>query len=479
MSGFFSKAHIDFWKGEEIMNIIVIVSDTFRYDNLCETSIVKTPALKNFASKSIVFDKCYTSSFPTIPHRTDVMGGKFTFPWHGWKPLDPELPVLSTVLKEKGYGSQIILDTPHMMSGRAYFNRGFDGAKWIRGQEIDWDMTKFNYQMENILPDEKTRPTKIKGYNMNTASASQWHNKNWIWEEDRFCAQTARAASKWLELNYKKDPFFLWVDMFDPHEPWDPPDYLVKNYSPEYNGMPIFHPNYGYASDYDEDELNNLKAHYYGETQLVDKWIGHILKKVEEIGLMEETMIIFTSDHGMYLGEHDRTGKSNISHNDNRNWPLYKEIIHVPLIIFHPDIAETDEVSTNRVEEIVQPVDIFATIMEEAEVKSIPENHGISLKPFLKGKSKKIREYAFTSTDISNGEGKPVVTGREWSYIIKGEDNRPELYNIMKDPEQKNNVIKNNKKQAIKMHEALLEWLNEIEAPRNSIKYIRSLKPKI
>ena len=69
------------------------------------------------------------------------------------------------------------------------------------------------------------------------ADLHTWTNSEWVWEEDRFCARTARLASKWLELNYEQDGFLLWVDMFDPHEPWDPPEYMVRWFdSSDYDG---------------------------------------------------------------------------------------------------------------------------------------------------------------------------------------------------------------------------------------------------
>ena len=76
-----------------------------------------------------------------------------------------------------------------------------------------------------------------------------------------FLFGTSELAVEWLEENYQTSPFFLWVDFFDPHEPWDPPEYMVKKYDAEYDGVPMLHPNYGKASDYTPEELRNLRAH--------------------------------------------------------------------------------------------------------------------------------------------------------------------------------------------------------------------------
>ena len=85
------------------------------------------------------------------------------------------------------------------------------------------------------------------------------------------------GGTEWLDENYKFSPLFLWVDSFDPHEPWDPPEDMVRKYDPDYTGTPMIHPNYGKADDYTQEELRNLRAHYCAEAELVDRWVGRIL----------------------------------------------------------------------------------------------------------------------------------------------------------------------------------------------------------
>ena len=182
------------------MNVIVLVSDTFRYDYLgCnDNDWIGTDALDRFARRADCFDRHYLSSFPTIPNRTDLFTGRYSFPFHGWQPLDPSIPVLSTAFAQAGYNTQLICDTPHLMKG--------------------------NLPPRIVVPSNKTR---VDGNMRNTrfgnlATMHTWTNRDWAWEEDRFCAQVARTTSRWLEENYDAAPFLLWVDFFDVHEPWDP-----------------------------------------------------------------------------------------------------------------------------------------------------------------------------------------------------------------------------------------------------------------
>ena len=448
------------------MNVIVLVSDTFRYDYLgCNGNRwIGTNDLDRFAERAVCFDRHYLSSFPTIPNRTDMFTGRFTFPFHGWQPLARDIPVMSTVFGDAGYETQLICDTPHLM-GRGHFcERGFTGAYWIRGQEGDRPLLKGNLPPRQVVPsdaktrvDEGMRDTKWG----NLATLHTWTNRDWAWEEDRFCVQTARTASRWLEENAGAEPFLLWVDFFDAHEPWDPPEYLVRRYDKSrYDGPPMIHPNYGPASAYSKKELANLAAHYAAEVYLVNKWMGHVLRKIEELGLFDDTIVVFTTDHGMFAGEHNRTGKSNIHPDDDRIWPLYEEIAHIPLMIAAPGVRG------RRVKALTQSVDVLPTLLELTGVRPGGlDMHGLSLSPLMKGSRRRwSRKYAFSSTFLRNGG--PTVTDGRWSYLSYGErGGKPELYDLREDPGQRRNVLRRHPEVASRLRRALGTFLKEVGTP--------------
>ena len=450
------------------MNIIVLVSDTFRYDYLgCNGNAwIGTAALDRFAERAVCFDRHYLSSFPTIPNRTDLFTGRYSFPFHGWKALDSGIPVLSTIFGAAGYQSQLICDTPHLMKGVHHFDRGFDGAYWIRGQEGDKPLLKGDLPPRMEVAGAKTRvdPHLANTRFGNLATLHAWTNRDWAWEEDRFCVRTAQTASRWLEENRGCEPFLLWVDFFDAHEPWDPPEHLVGRYdSSGYDGPPMIHPNYGPATAYTQEELANLQAHYAAEIYLVNKWVGYVLDKIEELGLFDDSVVIFTSDHGMFVGEHNRTGKSNIHAEDERVWPLYEEISHIPLMIATPEVA-----GGQRVSALTQSVDLLPTLMALAGVeKSDLGMHGHSLAPLLTGPSAWPRQYAFSSTFIRNGG--PTVTDERWTYLAYGEHGgAPELYDLQADPQQQQNVIGEHPAVAQRMQKALVDFLDAVETPEEN-----------
>ncbi len=121
------------------MNVVLIISDTFRRDHLRTygNDWIRTKHLDALAAESIVFDRAYTGSFPTVPHRHDLLTGKYTFTYKPWAPLDGDQPTLAAWLKEAGLLTYAVADTPHAFAPGYNYQRDFHGWQVIRGQEAD------------------------------------------------------------------------------------------------------------------------------------------------------------------------------------------------------------------------------------------------------------------------------------------------------------------------------------------------------
>ncbi|MFW6164016.1 MAG: sulfatase, partial [Planctomycetota bacterium] len=360
------------------MNIILLISDTFRYDNLGDRAAmpVRTPCLDAFAERAVSLSRMYTSSFPTIPHRTDTTTGRYGWPWYPWQSrLASSANHMPKILAQGGYVTQLLCDCPHLF--KADFDQGFHGAYVTRGQEGDTFFLRMNTPIARTMPPEKTRSGRhFQGRNL--PDIARWTNQLWRGEEDRFAPRTARVAIRWLEENYRHHPFLLWVHFFDPHEPWDPPEYMVRRYDPDYDGPAMIHPNYGKASDLTRAELRNLRAHYCAEAELVDRWVGRVLQKIDDLALWDDTVVVFTTDHGMSLGEHNRTGKSNINEGDDRAWPIYPEVAHIPFLVAAPGLEGGREVDA-----LLQPPDVLPTLLDLCGLDLEPPEpfHGVSFAP--------------------------------------------------------------------------------------------------
>ena len=257
------------------MNVILLMSDTYRCDNLScyGPSVVKTPRLDAFANQASVFKSAYTGSFPTVPNRLDIMSGRFSHVAHEWCPLPPQTVTLQQVLTASGIVTQMIADNPHLIEDGFNYCRGFAGWEWIRGQETDvW----------KSLPHEVKIPTSPK--KMRTHFVMQRHLRNTAWwkgEEDRFAPRTIRTACEWLdEAARSSSPFYLYLDLFDPHEPWDAPQRYLDMYDPEYQGEPLLYSSYGFWKEiFSEREFKHMRAQYMAESTMVDHWIGVLLAK--------------------------------------------------------------------------------------------------------------------------------------------------------------------------------------------------------
>ncbi len=447
------------------MKVVMIIADTFRYDHLGFTGhkMVETPELDALARESFFFDNARIASFPTMPNREDTNTGKYTFPHHGWGSLPDTAIPLAQPLTQAGYTTQLLTDTPHLIGRGHRYHRGFQGYHWIRGNEGDCYFTRYNKPIPNAMPREKTRADEKYFGDHVLADLQYWLNPNIVWEEEFFVARTAKMASRWIEENYKADNFFLWVDTFECHEPWSPPDYYVERYDPDYKGdFLVTYPVYGSSACYTPAELQNMKACYAGVVSLTSKWLGHIVHKLKDVGIYDDTLVIFTSDHGTYIGDQGRAGKMNMAGNPKREipWAHYEGVNHVPLIVKMPGQTEGARVKAH-----VQPVDLFPTILDLGGVKHDLPLDGLSWKPLLTGGSENWpRKYSFSSPVISpEPTFWTTITGEGHTLSLGGETgDKPLLYNIADDPEQTKNLAEERKDIVREMGGAYIAFLKQV-----------------
>ena len=472
------------------MNIVFINADTFRRDHLglYGNRWIRTPNLDRFAAESVVFDRAYAGSFPTVPNRLDVLTGTFVFPYFNWAPLPAEAVCFPRLLNEAGYVTMMVCDTPHILQHGYNFQRDFAAFEWIRGQENDRWRT---HPREVAYPCDprKIRNTtkalaKFRGNNTPTLVQHLRNTADRKSEADCFAARTMQAACDWLERNYREGRFFLYVDTFDPHEPWDPPRHYVEMYDPGYRGQEVTYPRYDFCDFMTRRELRHVRALYAGECSMVDRWVGRLLDKIDDLNLRDNTLVLFTTDHGFLHGEHGIIGKAIIRDEGMGRVPLYEEIARIPLIVRHPKVK-----GGRRTDALVQPPDIAPTVLECAASAVPPNMHGRSLLPLLAGKTRRLREIAVSSGSIFAGkrtyQPSTITTGR-WSLIYSNPVEPPEtrettravdsiaraeidglfgrlsLYDLKNDPAQKHNLARKQPHMVRKIHAKYLRFLEDI-----------------
>ncbi len=499
------------------MNVIMFMTDTYRYDNLsCYLSTkVKTPRLDEFAKQSYVFDNAYLGSFPTIPNRLDIMSGRFSFIDHEWCPLPQDTVTLQQILKESGFATMLICDNPHLLETGFNYDRGFEAFEWIRGQETDhWRTDPKNVKM----PDDGGKNRSLfllRTYKRNTS----W----WKDEEDRFAARTVKEACNWLERNQDQDQFFLYLDLFDPHEPWDAPDKYLKMYESEnWKGYDIPFPYYNFWRDFlSEEELNHIRNLYFAEATMIDHWFGVLLDKLEELGMTEDTAVIFASDHGYLFGEHGIAGKSLLPEYDGRMYyeaiPMYDDIrrvplmirtpggqggVHIPALVQSPDLMPTilelgGLVATESVGGQSRTQALQCGVFTTDDWKFEPETiHGRSLMPLLRGETDRHRDLVVCSNTIIQHTPilakSAIVTEDGWCLHYHGKYDElasdakmfisklidptlaripvvPALFYLPDDPDEEYDLIAEKPEIAQQIHARYVEWLKSVGAPEEHL----------
>jgi arylsulfatase A-like enzyme len=427
-----------------------------------------TPHIDRFARQAVVFDKAYACSFPTIPMRTDLFTGKHTFPFRGWTPLPENETILAGELGKAGYVSMLICDSPHLLRDGHRFDRGFTAWHWNRGQEGDRAIT------DDVPVKHTCEPTKQRLPERHLRCHARWRTVHWQSEEDTFVAKTMQDACRWLERNHTHENFFLYVDTFDPHEPWDPPQHYRELYDPGYTGEVVDHPLYDYCGYLTPEELRHCQALYAGEATLVDTWLGRLFETIEHLDLYENTTVLFLSDHGHYIGDHGRIGKS--GQGPVGPWPLYEEVAHINLMGRVPG-----GVQGARVDFLAQPVDIMPTILDLAGVPIPDAVHGRSLKPLFFGESLRQRPITVTSAGLSNVASSPVcssITDGAWTLHYRGPNYPAELYDLEKDEAQECNLYSERIEEAERLHDAHLELLQRVGAD-NRVVSLRKELPRL
>ncbi len=436
-------------------------------------SEISTPNMARFASGAAVFEEAYIGSFPTVPTRRDIQLGRgdIGLPFNRWKRLEPEETTFLQLIEAEGILSMLVTDTQNLVTGGINLQR--DYYAWIchRGQEGDRYWTDENVPVDIPVPPHLIRYSERMWHQvlMNRA-----HRKV---ETDWFAPAVYTLAMQWLERNYRREDFFLWIDTFDPHEPWDPPQYYIDRYDPDYNGRVFDAPTAGLRKKMGitDRQLQHTRARYAAEVTMVDKWFGCLLDKLENLGILQESLVILTSDHGTNFdgpGEYGliqkppTIGADGMANSAGRrikeprqHFPLTRSVARIPLMIHVPGGKG------ERIRGIVQPWDLTATILDALGIECPPQLIGRSLIPMIEGKRQSAREAAV----LGNNTLAQAMSGR-WIYSSWNQDRGPVLCDVEQDPGCRKNVIDANPGTARELHDKIMAFMREQEIEEDIIR---------
>ncbi len=330
---------------------------------------VIAPQMQRLAESSVRFDNHCIGSAPCMPARRDILTGRLNFLERGWGGIEPFDICFTETLSQHGIFTHLVTDHYHYFEvGGENYHCTFDTWDLHRGQESDkWVSTVVPPVEPPHLGQWRTP------YARNRTAFRQ--------EEDYPSQRTLAAAIDWVRTNGQADDWFLMVEAFDPHEPFDVPHKYLEMYGDDWDGPELIWPTYG-PDDLDPDALRHLRRQYAACLTMTDHWVGLLLDELERQGCLKDTLIILTTDHGHMLGEHGLLAK-NYMHS-------YDELAHIPLLVRLPGGEHGGE----RRQQVTQNIDLAPTLLEHFGLAWEHPIHGVSWWPCLRDAAAPAREYA-------------------------------------------------------------------------------------
>lgn len=464
-------------------NILILHTDQQRWDTIRYggNEHIHTPNLDALAERGALFQNFFCNSPVCMPSRHSMLSGQYPSAigstCNGIE-MDEDVLTIHKVLKPYGYHTA--------SNGKLHFknhaNRdhraphptyGFD--QLIVSDDfgcyddayMKWVEEKDPSQVENCL---STSCPAWTGEPLVVPGREHLMHKPYVFpgpEELTHSAFVAEETISYIE-RHKEEPFFAIAGFFSPHSPVNPPQRFVDMYEPSTLPLPFMNEGED-RYDLSADEWRRVKAHYYGLISHIDDQIGRILTALDEAGLRDETLIVFTSDHGDHMGDHGMVGKGTPYDSCNR----------IPLIVSYPGHIPEGEVY----HEIVEGVDLAPTLIDYGGVQIPPVMQGRSFRPLLEGRAYEPRTSAYIEIRIPRGHAETKdVTGRSWKglrtqdyeYAVY-DDGRELLFDLEEDPHELDNVSDDEEygDALHRMHEEMVRrWFDvEVQYPKRTGAY--------
>ena len=436
--GFLAAALAPLHAAEKKLNVLFIAVDDMNNDLGCYGHpLVKSPNIDRLAKQGVKFDRAYCQFPLCSPSRSSLMTGLrpdttrvFDLQYHFRQGL-PDAVTLSQLFGKNGYYAARVGKIYH------YGNPGQIGTSGLDDKASWQEFYNPAGRDHTALEQDVIRYTGKQGGQLGSAMA--FLNDKAGKDEEHTDGKVATQAIELLE-KHKGAPFFLAVGFYKPHCPWITPGGYFERYSPDAMKLPEIAPDFkdsvpapALASTkpwpylgVTPDQARECKLAYYAAISFVDAQIGRVLDALDRLGLRENTLVVFWSDHGYHLGEHGLWFKQS----------CFEESARVPLIIA-PPAAKNAGKSCARTVELL---DLYPTIADLAGL-ALPKNlEGASLRPLLENPDAEWQRPAFTQVQRGAFPGHSVRTARwrytEWDFGAKG----AELYDHDADPRELRNL---------------------------------------
>ncbi len=446
-------------------NILLITADQLRVDCLgCyDNPVIRTPNIDALAENGVRFDSAFTAATVCVPSRQSILTGQYPSK-HGAKGNGSAIPegtaTFVSSLHDAGYQTAA-LGKMHFYP--PYADYGFDAMELAEqhgpGRYMDdyhayldeiglfdtWD------EWDQVEEKRKTAPTHYwEQYGGQVSDIPEEHYHS-TWITDR--------TLEFIETRDTNRPFFAWMSFIKPHHPFDPPAPYDQKYNPE--DIPLPQPQTGWQDkpllkryhdpreaffdtrNMTEDELRQIITLYYGTIEHIDLQVGRILDYLKQSNLMDNTVIVFTSDHGDYLGQFGLFLK-------HPNLP-YDGLAKAPLIISGADVSKSTQTDT-----LTSLVDLAPTFISLAKSDKLRRTQGMDLSSILSGN---IQDSDREAIYCESGDGALGVITASHKSIYDPQRQITEVYDRQNDMLEQNNIAEQ-ETQTILHHQHLLrDWL--------------------
>ena len=387
------------------MKAIYLMFDSLRYNMLpCfGGDVANLPNFQRLAAHTVAFDRSYAGSLPCMPARRELHTGRLNFLHRSWGPIEPFDVSMPEILKKNGIHSALITDHYHyVQDGGATYHGRYSSWQCFRGQESDaWiaDLTAAPDTSHAMSLDQL--PPFLKAMRTNGVSRNAVNRRYRGDEEVHYSqTQTFAAGMEFMERNAKADNWFLHLEVFDPHEPFDSP----KALRPAQDRSEQDWPPYAKVTE-SPQQVAAMRQKYFTLLEYCDLNLGRFLDTMDRLDLWQDTLLMVGTDHGFLLAEHDWWGKNTM--------PDYDEIVHTPLFIWDPRCKKQGEHRSA----LVQTIDICPTVLDFFGLPIPAEVQGKVLKEAIAGDTP-VRECC-----LFGYFGGPIgITDGRWVYLRAPED---------------------------------------------------------
>jgi arylsulfatase A-like enzyme len=379
-------------------NVLVVLLDSLNRHMLGSYGGTEfaTPHLDAFAARATRFTRHVTGSLPCMPARHDILCGALDFLWKPWGSIELWERPITADLRAAGVTTMLVSDHPHLFeTGGENYHTDFAGWDYVRGHEGDpWRTYVDTSWVGTPAPPARGGGWFIRktwGTDVQIDRAYDRSRTFFRAEANYPGPRTMASAADWLRRAAPHhDRWLLFVDEFDPHEPFDtPPPWLGRYEDEPWEGELVIWPPYtvgGVAKGLiSEAEARHIRANYGAKLSMIDHWFGQVVAALDDGDLWDTTAVVVCTDHGHYLGETrggaDIWGKPGV--------PQFEPLGHVPLLVHWPGAA-----GGSTCDALTTSVDLHATLADVFGVRPRQRTHGTSLRPLLEGTATYVRDWA-------------------------------------------------------------------------------------